>query len=723
MKKWKQLLCVALAATTAFGMCACGSKSDNGGTEAKKETETKGALDLEGMSYEEQSQAVYDYCLGEFYKYYQEALEITDDNNMRFAKMAIAEAKLLESGVLCPTQGNYGMYQMSRTAPKSGSSVYWGLDDERYDKIIKATEFIKKEDYTELKTKWAELKGTGKYRDYAIKFLKEKGYKLSDKATRTYATEPATFDLLASSRTADSYPVVNTIEALIHYNEENELIPGLAEALPEVSEDGLTYTFKIKQGLKWVDAQEREIDDVQADDFVASMQHACDAQGGLEFLLEGCILNADKYIAGDITDFSEVGVKAVDKYTLQYTLEKPCPYFTSMFGYSVFFPMCRSFYESQGGKFGTEYDNSVDSYKYGKTPNNIAYCGAYVIKSYTQKNSIVYKPNKAYWDKDSVTIKNFTYLYNDGADLTKNYKAALKGDLDGISLTGGLLETAKKDGNFDKYAIVSDVDGTTFASLYNLNRSAYCNFNDESKVVSTKSDEEKDRTKKAMLNQNFRLALNYGFDRASYNAQRAGEECKNFSLKNSWTDWDLVYTTEDVTVDINGTPTEFKAGTSYGEMVQAQVTADGYPFKVYDPEANDGAGSGVGYDGWYNPDEAKKAIEAAAKELADQGVTIDKDHPIYLDITVQSTSEVFMNRTNAYKQSLEAALGGYVVLVINEVADPDTWSSCGYACSNGYEMNYDIYDYTGWGPDYGDPSTFLDTMAPGGYETKNLGMY
>ena len=60
MKKWKQLLCVALAATTAFGMCACGSKSDNGGTEAKKETETKGALDLEGMSYEEQSQAVYD---------------------------------------------------------------------------------------------------------------------------------------------------------------------------------------------------------------------------------------------------------------------------------------------------------------------------------------------------------------------------------------------------------------------------------------------------------------------------------------------------------------------------------------------------------------------------------------------------------------------------------------------------------------------------------------
>lgn len=81
-----------------------------------------------------------------------------------------------------------------------------------------------------------------------------------------------------------------------------------------------------------------------------------DAQGGLEYLIEGIITNASQYISGEVTDFSQVGVKAVDDYTLEYDLEAPCTYFTTMLGYNVFAPMNRSFYESMGGKFGVEYD-------------------------------------------------------------------------------------------------------------------------------------------------------------------------------------------------------------------------------------------------------------------------------------------------------------------------------------------------------------------------------
>ncbi len=725
MKKWKRLLCVALATTTAFSMCACGGKKDDASSKTEDSGEAKAALDLEGMSYDEQSKAVYDYVLSDFYEAYSEAKEITDNLSERYAKMAIAEAKLMESGIMCPTTGQGGAYRLTRVAPYSNAAdIAWGLDARRYDSLLVTTDFIKAEDYEQLRSDWKEMKGTGKFREHEIKFLKDKGYTLKDTYTYVYSSEPTTWDILSSSKTVDSEPVVMGLDPLLGYNVESELTPKLAESY-EISEDGLTYTFHIRKGAKWVDSQEREIADVTADDFVAGMQHMCDAQGGLEFLVDGVIKNATQYISGDITDFGEVGIKAVDDYTLEYSLEKPCPYFLSMLGYSVFFPMNRSFYESKGGKFGAEYDNSADDYKYGKTPDDIAYCGAYVVKSYTAKNSIVYKMNETYWNKKNTPIKHFTYLYTDGADEQKTYADAIKGITDSVGLSQSLVTTAKKDGNFDKYATVSSLDGTTYSAFYNLNRTAFANANDESQVVSAKSDEEKERTKKALLNQNFRLALNYAFDRGAYNAQRVGEDLKFARLKNLYTGWNLVFLPEDITIAINGTDTTFKAGTSYAEVVQAQVDADGYPFKVYDPEADNGNGSGNGYDGWFNKDEAVKSLDKAITELADQGVTIDEEHPIIIEMATNSSTEQFLNQANAYKQSIESNLDKKVIVQINEVADFDTWGYCGYYCSYGYEMNYDMYDFTGWGPDYGDPSTFLDTLLPdyAGYSAKNLGIF
>ena len=100
--------------------------------------------------------------------------------------------------------------------------------------------------------------------------VKEKGYTLKDTYNMGYASDPKTLDALATSRSADSEAIVNTYDGLVEYDNENEIKPALAESW-EVSEDGKTYTFHIRQGAKWVDAQGREVADVKADDFVASM--------------------------------------------------------------------------------------------------------------------------------------------------------------------------------------------------------------------------------------------------------------------------------------------------------------------------------------------------------------------------------------------------------------------------------------------------------------------
>ena len=197
--------------------------------------------------------------------------------------------------------------------------------------------------------------------------MTDKGYELKDTYNyNLYNTDPTTWDVLATSQSADSEAIVNTFDGLMEYDMENVLQRALAESY-EVSEDGLTYTFHIREGAVWVDSQGRKVADVTADDWVAGMQHMMDAMGGLEFLVDGVLENATGYINNEITDFNEVGVKAIDDHTLQYTLEAPTPYFLTMLSYSVFAPMNRSFYESQGGKFGMEFDASAADYTYGTT--------------------------------------------------------------------------------------------------------------------------------------------------------------------------------------------------------------------------------------------------------------------------------------------------------------------------------------------------------------------
>ncbi|MDD6216075.1 MAG: ABC transporter substrate-binding protein [Roseburia sp.] len=718
MKKKIVSLILVLAMSTSMLACGSSKSSSDSSTDAAG-TETGS----DSASYDEQSSAIYDDQLGDFYDTYQTAQE-ADTVSEKYALDAVAEAKLLESCVMLPLSTQGGLYAISRMAPYTIGYSMWGNDDRRYHQAILTTDLIKAEDRAEMKEKWKELKGTGTYEDWAKSYLQEKGYTLKDTYNYVYMSDPVTWDILATSQSNDSDAIVNTYDGLMEYDCEGTLQPALAESY-EVSDDGLTYTFKLREGLKWVDSQGREVADIKADDFVAGMQHMMDAQGGLEYLVQGVIKNASEYIDGSITDFSQVGVKAVDDYTVEYTLEEPCTYFTTMLGYGVFAPMSRTYYESMGGKFGQEYDSSSPDYLYGKDANSIAYCGPYLVTNATAKNTIVFKANDAYWNKDNINVKTLTWLYNDGSDVTKSYVDTKAGTVDGASLNTSTIKTAKDDGLFDDYAYVSLTTSTSFTAFYNLNRAAFADANDDTTVVSDQSEEDKERTNKAMNNVHFRRAISFAVDRGSYNAQVSGEDLKYNALRNSYTPGTFVQLDEDTTISINGTDTTFPAGTNYGEIVQAQLDADDFKATVWDPTADDGVGSSDGFDGWYNPDNAVSELETAIAELSDEGVTVDESNPIVLDLPYPSNDERYTNKANAYKQSVEASLNGMVKINLVEAKSFDEWQYAGYFTSYGYESNYDIYDLSGWGADYGDPKTYLDTFLPdyAGYVVKSLGIF
>ena len=717
----KKLLAMMLAVAMVLSMVMVGSVSSS---------KVVAMSDLEDVvnglteDYDENSAALYDYVLGDFYAAYSEAKSI-DDASEAWAKMAIAEAKLLETGVMLPTTGRGGNYAISRIAPGTVTPILYGNDQDRYQNYLIATDIIKNEDRTAMKAHYNEVKGTGTYLEWAKNYLTEKGYTLTDVyGYPSYTSDPKTWDYFATSRAADSEAILNGIEMLLEHDVEGVQQPALATGYT-VSDDGLTYTFTIREGAVWVDSQGRKVADVKADDFVAGFQHMLDAQGGLEFLVSGIVKNAAEYISGELTDFNEVGVKALDDYTLEYTLEAPCRYFVTMLGYNPFAPMSREYYISQGGQFGQDYDPSAETYTYGTTPNNIAYCGPYVVTNFTSENTIVFQANESYWNADNINIHTINWIYNDGTDVTKAYTDFKNGIVSGVGLNTTTVELAKEDGLFDEYVYNSTTDATSYMAFMNIYREAYANTNDEGAVVSTKTDEQKDATAVAMLSQNFRLALCTSVDRAAYNAQKVGEALKMNNLRNSYTPGNFVTLTSDVTVDINGEATTFPAGTNYGAIMQAQIEADGYPMKVYDATADDGAGSSDTFDGWYNPEAAKAYMDAAVAELAELGYEVTPENPIVVDYPYASNSEIYTNVAMALKKSIEDALGGLVEINLISCVDYNEWYYAGYYTDFGYEANYEIYDLSGWGPDYGDPSTYLDTFLPdyAGYMIKCIGIF
>lgn len=758
-KTVKRMLALLLAALMLVSvLAACGgdsgspssSEQSSSSEESSSETESSEAGDdtsdpeegetgewtppsIDSEDYDEISAYYYDYNVGEFYETYEHATEEVMDLNKRWAEEAIAEAKLMETGMLQPTTCDGGQYAFGRIAPGSTTTNGWGSDNERYQYSIVTEEILKTEDRDALKELLNEKRGTGEYRAEAQKYLTDKGYHLKDSYNITFTELPTTWDMMATSKAADTVPVLGTRDSLLYYDGENREVPALAESY-EASEDGLTYTFHIRKGVKWVDSQGREVGDLTAQDWVAGLQHLCDAGDGIQSLFVGVVEGIEDYINGDETDFSKVGIEATDDHTLVYHLEKPVPYFTSMLHYGLSLPLCTSFYTSQGGAFGEDFDPGAENYTYGTSPETIAYCGPFLITNATAGNSINYVANPAYWDAENVTLKAMARLYNDGSDVTKNYSDLKAGITDQSTLNSSTLELAKSEkmeGDeatiFDTYAYVTATGVTSYINFMNVNRQTWANARDNTEAVSAQTEEDKERTHLAMNNVHFRRALCFAVDRTTWNAQGVGEELAALSVRNSYTPATFVSLTEDTTVTINGEEVTFPAGTDYGEIMQAQIDADGVKITVYkkDSSAENGKGTGDGFDGWYSPENAVEELNIAIEELSKHGVTIDESNPIQVDLPFASNSTVYTNKANAYKQSVEASLGGKVIVNLIDCPSYEVWYYCGYNTNDGSEANYDMYDLSGWSSDFMDPCSYIDTFLPeyNGFMTKCIGVY
>ena len=651
----------------------------------------------------------YALALGEYKALMVRARDETDPDT-RFVRFAKAEAALLDSGAVLPATTQGGSWSISRVVPHTVNTTRWGNDSKRRYRSLVTNELIKNEDRDALKALWEANRGKGTYEAAARQYILEKGYTLREASEALYSVRPETWDVLATYAASDNEFFVNTFDGLLEYDPENVQRPALAESY-EVSPDGLEYTFHIREGVKWVDADGSVVGEVTADDWVAGMQHTLDLQyKGMGNLICGdgaSIQNAGEYRDFGTEDFSGVGVKARDAYTLCYTLEEPCPYFLTLFGYGLFAPLNREYFLSRGGAFGREaFENAEasEAYVYGKDYRNILYCGPYLAAAAEEGGDITFTANPHYWNKEAVNLASIVYHYQEGGDPQRAYRDTAAGALDGVSLNAETMKQAREEGLFDTYAYIGETDGATFFDSLNLNRGTFAlDADGEVKAASPKSEKEKISAAAALSNQAFRQALCYSLDRAEANAHSMGEELKLNNLRNTLVPYDFAYLSKEVTVDGE----RFEKGSWYGELVQYFLAQKGSPVTTLE-----------GQDGWHHPEKAREKLSQAKIELG-SSVT----WPVRIDFVYLQDGNVLENRAKSYKASLEGTLGKENV-VVNLVAtdSPGFLASC-YFPEHGYDVNSDFTDINGWGPDYGDPLTYLSAFEmPFGYLLKSLGV-
>ncbi|QHE60995.1 peptide ABC transporter substrate-binding protein [Rossellomorea vietnamensis] len=234
---------------------------------------------------------------------------------------------------------------------------------------------------------------------------------------------------------AVSFNVMNNVlEGLYRLGENDEAVLGMAAEEPQISEDGKTYTFKIRDA-KWSNG-----DPVTANDFVYAWKKALNPDTGAEYAyIMYDIKNAAKVNAGDLP-VDELGVKAVDDKTLEVQLETPVPYFKALLSFATFYPQNQKFVEEQGDKFGLEADTVV-------------YNGPFTLSEWKHEQSFKLSKNEDYWDAENVKLKEVNFnIVKDTATGVNLYETN-KADIAGLSAE--FVDKYKSDENFKTRAETS----------------------------------------------------------------------------------------------------------------------------------------------------------------------------------------------------------------------------------------------------------------------------
>ena len=489
-----------------------------------------------------------------------------------------------------------------------------------------------------------------------------------------YAVDPASLDYSIATRTSTTDIIGNVIDGLMENDQYGNVIPSLAEDW-SVSKDGLTYTYKLRKGVKWYTSEGEEYAEVTAHDFVTGLKHVADGKSDGVSLIQNSIKGLDAYMTGETNDFSTVGVKALDDYTVEYTLNKPESFWNSKVTTSTMLPVNEEFLKASGKDYGAV------------TPAGILYNGPYFLKTLTSKSLIEYEKNPNYWDKENVKIEKIKLTYYDGSD----QESLIRSFSSGAYTTARLFPSSSNFAStLEQYAdkiTYSPQDSTSYYFTFNVNRQSY------NKTAKT-SEEQKSSTKEAMLNKDFRQAINFAFNRHSYAAQLNGEEGADKIIRNSLVPDNFVQS----------------AGKSFGQIAQQELVNYGDQWK--EVELVDGKNA------IYNPDKAKAAFAKAKKDLESKGVTF----PIHLDVPVEQTDTIAVQQSNSLKQSIESTLGAENVVVdVLQMTDNEKETITSQARVPA-QKDYDL-NSTGWSPSYQDPASYLNIMDPKtGSAMKHLGI-
>lgn len=477
----------------------------------------------------------------------------------------------------------------------------------------------------------------------------------ADKVTynRLYSSEVTTLNYLKASTQWDQTIPANVIDTLVEYDNYGNIIPGLATEW-KTSDDGLVWTFTLREGVKWYDHQGNEKANVTAHDFVSALAYVLDPAYENSIVNQVYIVkNAEHYYKGKMTtppegeepvepiEFTEVGIKALDDYTLEYTLEKATPYFLSALTYVCFMPAYGPLLDELGADFGAS-DNS-----------KLYYCGAYILSEFEPQGKHVYTKNANNWDAEHVYIDEVIRTYSPEA-LTLAPTMAIRGEVDFATINNEILDDWKA--TYGEYISKSRPSGA-YSYFYSFN------FNPQ-----YEQEYGPENWRKAVNNTNFRHAMMSGFDRL-YSMYALDPDSPESVIQHSITPGGFTQT--------NGK--DFAAMPAFDNVNQ-------HFYNRADEEAS-----------------KAKALEYKAKameELSAQGVTF----PVKVVLAYRVDMKDWENESVLVKQQLEGLLGTDFIEVILSGAPKENFLSSTRSAGKYSFMRVN------WGADYQDPETFTDPL-------------
>ncbi|MHB0802841.1 peptide ABC transporter substrate-binding protein [Bacillus thuringiensis] len=258
---------------------------------------------------------------------------------------------------------------------------------------------------------------------------------------RTESQEIPSLDTSKSTDTLGAQILGNIMEGLYRLDKNNNPIPAVAES-HTISEDGKTYTFKLRKDAQWSNG-----DPVTAKNFVYAWQRLLDKNTAAEHAFIAYYIKSAKAINKGEKSTTELGAKAIDDYTLEVELEKPVPYFLNLVAFPPYYPLHEKFVKEKGNKYGLEANTTV-------------YNGPFVMSSWKHEQGWQLKKNEKYWDAKTVKLEEINYsVVKDIATKVNLYDT---GSIDFTPLSGEFVDKYKS--NKDEYGEYAEAS-TSFLRL------------------------------------------------------------------------------------------------------------------------------------------------------------------------------------------------------------------------------------------------------------------